>query len=303
MTNNLRSHNRPRLRLAAYLLVLGVLVYLLVGSYLANQLTEPKRQTQRNSPANYSLKFEELKIYSRDRLALASWFIPAESDRAILLVHGLASCRSCEFDGRFVEFASQLHDLGLNILMIDLRAHGQSEGSHVTFGIKEKWDVLGAIDWLEQQGFKKIGVLGVSLGAASTVEAAVDPQGGDRIAAIVLDSCFSSVPELLGKNFPEETGYPNWLLPGGILMTRLLFDANLNLISPSSQLPRFRAPLMLIYGEQDRYLPLAQINEMISARRDADTWLVADAGHARIYNGHSREYVSRVGRFFIQSLH
>ncbi len=302
MTNNLRPHNHRLLQLATGLLLLGVLAYLLVGSYLANQLTEPKRQAQRNSPAEYALKFEELQVRSRDQLALATWFIPAESDSAVLLVHGLATCRSCEFDGRFVEFASQLHNLGLNILMIDLRAHGQSEGSHVTFGVKEKWDVLGAIDWLEQRGFKKIGLLGVSLGAASTVEAAVDPHGGDRAGAIVLDSCFSSVSELLQKNFPEATRYPVALLPGGIFMARLLFDADFNSVRPSSQLPRIRAHVMLIYAQQDRYLPLGQINEMISARRDSETWIVSDAGHARIYNAHPQEYVDRVGRFFAQSL-
>jgi pimeloyl-ACP methyl ester carboxylesterase len=152
--------------LRAFLIILVALaiLYLSAGAYLASELTRPRRRVS--------------------QLGALATLPREESDRALLWVHGFNTCRSCEFDGRFIEFANTLHASGFNILMIDLRGHGESEGERVTFGKQEKWDVLGAVDWLHQRGFTKIGVLGASLGAVSTVEAALEPNGGQVTHAL-----------------------------------------------------------------------------------------------------------------------
>ena len=67
-------------------------------------------------------------------------------------------------------------------------------------------------------------------------------------------------------------------------------------------LPMIEAPVMLIFGEQDQQVPVAQSHAMVAARPDAEAWLVTDAGHARIYNTHPQEYVARVSRFFVEPL-
>jgi len=290
---------RPLVLVGASVLVVAVLGYLAIGTYVATRLTYPARKAQTNSPAAHGLAFEDVTVRARDGLALAGWFIPAPgSQRAVLLVHGKDSCRSCEFDGRFVEFAGQLQEAGFNILMIDLRGHGQSQNSRFTLGAHERWDVLGAVDWLQQRGFSRIGALGVSLGAASTVEAAADPQGGEAIQALVLDSGFGDLWELLRIHFPRESGLPNAFLPGSLLMGRLLLGVDMSAIRPVEDLPRINAPVMLIFGAQDDTVPLSQFHAMAATRPDAETWLVPDAGHARIYNAHPQEYVARVSRFF-----
>ncbi|RME44590.1 MAG: alpha/beta fold hydrolase [Chloroflexi bacterium] len=299
-----RRFTARRLALAlGVLMVLALVGYFAVGAYVATQLTRPERKVQSSTPADFGLQFQDTTVRARDGLALAGWFIPnTATDRAVVLVHGRGACRSCEFDGRFVEFAAALHAEGFNILMIDLRAHGQSEGRNFTLGEHERWDVLGAVDWLQEHGFEKIGVLGVSLGAASTVQAAVDPAGGQAIKAVVLDSSFGDLREVLEKRFPEESGLPNVFLPGSVLMGRLLLGANVNAIRPVDDLPHIAAPVMLIFGAQDDTVPVAQFHAMAAARPGAETWLVEDAGHARIYNAHPQEYVTRVSRFLAQAL-
>ena len=109
--------------------------------------------------------------------------------------------------------AAALHARGFAVLMIDLRKHGESGGDHFTFGAKERWDVLAAVDWLQKRGFK-VGVLGVSLGAVSAAGAAADPEGGANIRALVLDSAFADSGETISKSFAQETGLPTQLLPG-----------------------------------------------------------------------------------------
>src|SRR5438105_5662734 len=263
-------------RIAVLLLLAGALAYLLVGAMLAMSLTEPHRQAQMVLVAS-ALAREDVRVRSRDGLSLAGWFMAEPgSARALLLVHGRNSCRSCEFDGRFVELAGQLKDAGYNILMIDLRGHGQSEGSHYTFGEEERWDVLGALDWLHERGFTQVGVLGVSLGALSAVRAALEPDGARGIHAMVLDSCFGDFDAVLQHGFTHETGYPTWVLPGGLFMTRLLYGVNLEAAKPIDELPKTTAPLMLIFSQQDQYITSEQMQLMSAARTDAQLWLVPD---------------------------
>jgi pimeloyl-ACP methyl ester carboxylesterase len=286
-------------RLGAVVLIVLVLAYLGAGAYLALQVTEPHRLPE---ILVSSIGIEDVPILSRDGLKLAGWFLPADSERAIILVHGLNSCRACEFSGHFVEFATQLRAGGFNVLMIDLRGHGESEGEHVTFGQQEKQDVLGAMDWLHARGFQQIGALGVSLGAASIVAAATEPRGGQGLRAIVLDSCFNTLSDLLNKNFTDETGYPTFLLPGGFVMARVLLNVDLAGVQPVRDLPRIQVPVLLIYGGRDRYLSPAMIRQMTSARPNTDVWMADDAEHAGTYNAHPQEYVVRVSRFFDSSL-
>lgn len=284
-------------------LVIAVLVYLGIGAYVVTQLTYPKRQAPVGSPAAYGLAYEDVTLRTRDGLTLAGWLIPAAgSSRAVVLVHGKDSCRSCEFGGRFLEFAGQLQARGFNVLMIDLRGHGQSQESRFTLGERERWDVLAAVDWLQARGYSRVGALGVSLGAVSVLEAAADPQGGQAIAALVLDSGFGDLWELLEIHFPRESGLPNAFLPGSLLMARLLLGMDLSAIRPVDDLPRVTAPVLLIFGQQDDMVPVSQFYAMAGARPDVQTWLVPDAGHARIYNAHPSEYVERVSRFFEQAL-
>lgn len=288
---------------AGGLLLAGLLGYFGIGAYVIARLTQINRQSPLSSPEAYGLPYEEVTIHTRDGLALAGWFIrAAESGPAVVMVHGHTSCRGCEFDGRFVELAAELHRAGFSILMIDLRAHGESEGRRFTLGEYERWDVLGAVDWLRERGFERIGVLGVSLGAAAAVKAAADPEGGQNIDALVLDSGFGDVSELVEKRFPEESGLPPAFLPGVLLMGRLLLHVDIDKIRPVADLPRIKAPVMLIFSEKDQQIPLHQFHAMAAARPDAEVWLVDDAEHARIYNAHPQAYVTRVSRFLAEAL-
>ena len=289
-------------RLVAIIVVLAIAAgigYFAVCGYVATQLTKPERHSQINTPAAFGLEFEDTVVTARDGLALAGWFIPyAGSDRAVAVIHGKGQCRSCEFDGRFLEFAAGLHAGGFNLLLVDLRAHGQSEGRNFTLGDQERLDVLGAVDWLQGRGFENIGVHGVSLGAVSSVAAASDPESGHLIKALVLDSSFSDLAELLSGRFTEESGLPNLFFPGSLFMARLLMGTNAHAIKPVDDLPHVEAPVMVIFAGQDATVPIDQLQAMAAARSDAETWFVPAAAHARIYNAEPEQYVTRVTQFF-----
>lgn len=124
----------------------------------------------------------------------------------------LSPCRTLELAGKFPEFGSAMHRQGFSILAIDLRGHGQSSDSRLTFGITERKDIIAAVDWLKQKGFKsqKIGVLGVSMGSASVIGAAADDPD---IAAVVVDSGYAEVYPIMQKHWRSASGLPDIFLP------------------------------------------------------------------------------------------
>ena len=132
---------------------------------------------------------------------IAGWFIPSgRSRRVIVLVHGKDANRTRELDrdlsddvpGEFPDLAVGLSRRGFAVLMIDLRGHGQSGHARFGFGHTERRDVRGAVDWLVARGFcpGRIGVLGISMGAAAGIGAASED---DRIGAFVADSSFAEL--------------------------------------------------------------------------------------------------------------
>ncbi len=177
------------------------------------------RRPQVGTPQSaHNLSYEDVSFTSRnDQVALSGWFIPARnSDRAVVFVHGKDSCRSCEFSNHSLDFASDLHERGFNVFMFDLRGHGQSSAARVSFGLLEKNDVLGAVDWLRDRGFApgRIGVLGVSLGSASAAYAAAEEPA---IGALVIDSGFADFGMLAGAIIRQSPGNAAILLPAATL--------------------------------------------------------------------------------------
>ena len=295
-------HNSRWFTVAASVLLVMLIGYFAIGVYMADTLTLRKHSTP--PPQVETLPAQEnVTVTARDGLRLAGTFMPAaDSQRALIMVHGLDQCRSCELYGKFPAIAGQLNRAGYNVLLIDLRGHGESPDSRVTFGDTERWDVLGALDWLHQHAFTQVGVLGVSLGAAVTVRTGLEPDGAQGIKTMVLDSCFGDFGDVLAHDFTRDTGYPSFLLPGGLLMTRLLFGVDMAGVRPIDELPRIKTPVLMIYGDHDRYVTPAQQKAMIAAKPDAEVWIAAGPDHASIHQMYPDEYMARVMSFLKRTL-
>ncbi|MFC1879303.1 alpha/beta hydrolase, partial [Chloroflexota bacterium] len=157
-------------------ILLLVIAYFGVGAVAANKLTIPKRRfPTEKSPATFDLVYEDVRFPARGGDAdIAAWYIPNQgSHQAVIIVHGNNESRTYEFSGNMVDLGAALQQAGFNILMIDLRGHGQSGDGRASFGINERRDILGAVDWLLDKGYQpgSIGVLGTSLGGASSIGA------------------------------------------------------------------------------------------------------------------------------------
>ncbi len=304
-------------------LVFLLVVFLAITIILANALTKPTRSIDKikYNPGVYGLEYEEFTFPARqDGLKIAAWYIPSqENHRAIILVHGYNDSRTKAFLNQFVRFASELHAAGFSVMMIDLRGHGESADARFTLGIKERWDVLGAVDWLERRGYQpgKIGVLAYSLGAGSAIGAAAEEPD---IGAVWADSLFTEIKTSLEAGVSSVYHMPKLLIRFGVAMVRILYGYDLLADHPIDEIGKIAPrPIFLAHCRCDRLIPVAQMEQLAAAAQNSQTWIIQNCdAHAlsepvadlpEIFNNHATgyalnpaEYAQRAIRFFDENL-
>ncbi len=301
------SHRTRRIIAIAVLIVAVLLcvAYWIVGAVAANVLATPERHFDpAQSPAHYSLAYQDVRFPAAiDQLPIAGWYIPrADATQAVILVHGKDSSRTAEFKSGFVELAQALHERGLAVLMIDLRGHGQSGDAHYSFGLLERRDIEGAAEWLKQQGFKpgRIGVLGISLGAGSSIGATADDPD---IGALVEDSGYAAIYPIIQKEWSKASGLPDFMLPGTVIMGRVLYGYNVADSRPVDDIQRIGPrPVLIIHGQQDHLIPESEAEQLKAALPSAEMWIVPGVDHAGAYRADPATYTQRVADFFDKNL-
>ena len=292
-------------RMLRVLLVVWVMGYILTTGLATTYLSRAFPTFDvRKTPDQYGVAYQAVRIPSRDAgIELAAWFLPQPtSTKAVLLVHGKDASRTSELQGGFVEFAAALHRRGFNILMIDLRGHGESTPALVSFGLRERYDVLGAADWLKARGFGRgsIGVLGVSLGGASSIGAMAE---SDDIAALITDCSFADFGPMARTVWSQLTGLPQAFLWPALWLRERMGGLNIDLAKPVEDMRKLVGrPVLIIHGTNDILVPVAQGRMLHAANLEAEYWEVAGTSHGGSYRQNPKLYVERVAEFFTAHL-
>ena len=171
--------------------------------------------------------------------------------------------------------------LGYNALVVDQRAHGNSGGHTITFGIKERYDCL---DWCNYARNRfgentRIVLSGVSMGAA-TVLMASDLKLPDNVACITADCPYASPGKIIRK-ITRDMKLPSWLAYFFVVTGALLFGGFRIWESCAIHSVRnTRIPILLIHGDDDRFVPWDMSRAIYDACR-GDKKLVSfpTAGH------------------------
>ncbi len=282
-----REHSSRAFRVSRKAIVwIGVSVVILlavawlgIGAVAASQLTLPKRVFDPAlNPEKYGLQYEDFRFPARsDGLQIAAWYIPSEQNqKAIILVHGRDNSRTNGFGDEFVSFANTLHKAGFSVMMIDLRGHGESADARFTFGIKERQDILGAVDWLKARGYQAgtIGVLGYSLGGASVVGAASLEVA---IGAIWIDSTYADIESVIKRNWQTESGLPQVFLYATEAMIRLLYGYDINASRPVDEIAKIAPrPIFVAHCQQDQMIPISNMDRLLAVAQNTQTWVISN---------------------------
>jgi pimeloyl-ACP methyl ester carboxylesterase len=279
--------------------------YLAASAIITDRATRATRTPVSGSPADVNLPFEEVAFPSADdRLQLAGWYVPAHGarERAVIVIHGIDQNRWTPWENTS-EKVRLLAEHGFDVLLFDLRGHGESAGERLGFGWLERNDVRGAVDFLRQRGIAagRIGVLAHSYGAASALlAAAVVPE----VAAVVADSAFADMRPLLDHEF-RLRGIPPIFTRGIAFVGSRRFGVDLDVIAPEQQVARIAPrPILFIHGAADARIPADNSRQLFAAARNpsAELWVVPDAGHVQAFAHEPELYTRKVLGFFEANL-
>jgi len=277
-----------------WLLLILILLILTIGLGLSFYFTRRGQLGETHSPDEYGLLYETVEFEAMDGLMLRGVWIPTSgSDKAVIILHGHGS--GYDFD---LYRAPALQKAGFNVLLFDFRAHGRSEGKHMTFGYEERRDVRGAIEFLHARGIKHIGLLGFSYGGI--VSMLVTPDCPD-VEAIITDGGPARMRTAIASR-GVELGFPLWLTrPVACLIisiTSLRLWENLFLYEPIRWVGKITPrPILFIHGEKDQYLP--DFDALYAAANmPKELWRLPDAGHTTASQLYPEEHTRRVVEFF-----
>ncbi len=239
---------------------------------------------------------EEIRTKSRDGVTLfGRYYSDDESAPICIIFHGYKGSSYTEPSALAVHLLS----CGISVLVTDHRAHGQSGGASITFGIKERYDALYWCEYINNRWGhdRKILLAGVSMGASSVLMASelCLPRG---VCGIIAD-CPYSEPKAIIKRVISNKGLPARLIYPAIRLSALVFGHfNLGASSPVSAVRKAQIPIMLIHGSADNFVPLRMSEEIYEACASEKTLLtIKGAKHGGCFATDPEKYSSAVLQF------
>ena len=266
----------------AIVLVFLAVAYFAVGLFVASRLTAPSPAQMEATPESVGLDYESVRLESTDGTGLAAWWVPKEgASRAAILVHGFGGNKSNE---QVLATAPIYNRAGYDVLMIDLRAHGGSDGDRRTLGYKEARDVRGALNWLDEQGIEPEQTVlhGWSMGGATVVRSAP----GRELAAVVEEAGYADLPLLLDDAIPENSGLPAFFNPGTMLMAKTFLGFDPWAVVPekaASRLSEKDTPFFVIHSTTDETVPFRHARLFGEAYPGATFWKLEGYDHVEAY--------------------
>lgn len=244
------------------------------------------------------LPFEEVQITSYDGLTLVgSYYHKKDGAPLHIQVHGYRSSGVRDFCG-----ANKIaREAGHNTLLIDQRAHGRSGGHVISFGVKESRDCVSWAEYAMERFGSDVPVFlsGISMGASSVL-LATGQELPENVVGIIADCPYCAAENIICKviqdmNLPPKVVYPI-LQMGAMMFGRF----RLGQADVRQAVKHTRFPILLIHGQDDRFVPWEMSAELYEANPEKITFeAFPGAGHGISYIVDTERY-ERAMQAFVQ---
>jgi pimeloyl-ACP methyl ester carboxylesterase len=294
------------LNIIYFVLCFFILIYLLfiigVSNHVYRKLFFRKKRTVDEEIQNLinknlisedyykNLDLKEISITAVDDYKLYGYLTKCENSiGCVILSHGI-SCNHATMLHHVGFFKKQNYD----VLLIDQRGHGKCSKTISTYGFKEKGDMSLWISYLKNLGYKKVGILGHSMGASIallTCSEEVKP------SFVIAESGFSNLKELVAFMLKRNKIPHRMVIFTLNLICRLLNNFRLSDIDIIKSIKNTNIPLLFIHGDKDRLIPY-EMSKHMSEITKSNLYIAKDCRH-HIY----RDRINSIGGYeiFIQS--
>jgi uncharacterized protein len=278
---------------------MGLATWLFTSWLVVDQLT------QRASPVHSEPMpvvswghIQSLRLTTKDAQELGGWFVPGRpAHPPVLLLHGNGGTRADCLDQ-----AEWMAAAGYALLLITLRAHGDSTGNLNDFGYSARHDVVAAIEWLEQNHQGRPIIWGRSLGSAAALFAASEL--GNRVGGYILECPFRDLRTAVHNRTRLRLPLPlSWIAYAGLSFTAPMVLGDIDRISPldaSAGVPK-DTPVLILSGGIDRMATQEEafaLAERIGSR--AQCIVFEGAGHLDLCRNYPDRY-REIGLRFLAS--
>lgn len=236
----------------------------------------------------------EVTITSKDGLKLAGEFFDFGHKKTALILSGRCEC--CWYS---YYYALPYQKAGYNVLVIDARAHGNSEGKYSTAGIKESEDAVLWMEYLVKEFNQEKFVLHcICVGGSAGLLAATSPRGKELVEKVVLDGAYISFKESYKQHYKAKghalfpVYYEIWIL------FRILTGVSVNKSYPLKIIKDVKAPILFIFGEKDIFSLKDKSQMLIDAYPgEKEVKWFAEGSHSHLRFANLEEYDNTIISF------
>lgn len=275
-------------------IILGGILYVIEFKLPYEGIT-PARRFSNEMPTNYSLKFEDF-IVKNDTVTIRGFYIPKDSAKAtIICIHGRNNNK--EF---LLPFAKKLHDMGCNVVLIDLRGHGKSGGKYSTFGFYEKTDIQKVIDYVEtKSSLKNIGIHGHSLGGAVAL---LTLETDKRLKFGIIESTYSNYEDIMMEYSARSLPFKSrWVTHHILEKSAKIAQFDLSKVNPIEACHHIKVPIFMEHGTDDKTIPY-EMGELNFAALGSDKtfYPIENGSHVFVHKDGGNEYWEAMKGFILK---
>ena len=293
----------PLIGLGFFLPVAGLGAWYALENVLPEMVITPHRNTDEtwafplpagDEPEDYGMQADRFEVTGYDSTNIKAFYIPSIADSTALttlvFVHGIHSCKE-----HFIPHAKQISEAGINVVLFDLRAHGESEGDYCTYGYFEKMDIKALVDSIQAKYPEQtIGIFGNSLGGAVAIQAlAYD----ERLAFGIIESTFHDLEAVVSQYAGRMFGFQSsWLARETLKRAEVIADFPALEVKPFHAAEEIEQPVLIAHGDVDDRIPqwFGKINFEHLASEEKEWYSIPGAKHHFIWRSGGPEYLKKI---------
>ena len=220
------------------------------------------------------------------------------SDRCVIILPG--RCESLIYS---YYFAEPYEKAGFNILVVDTRCHGKSEGKYNTIGVKESHDVLKWAELVHDKfSNKEVYIHGICIGTSSGIFAMTNKNCPDYLKGLVTEGCFVSFRETFKRHMMADNRPLFPVLDMVMLLINKHTGTNVYKDKPIRAIKHINhnARILFLYGKKDIFSIPEKSQKLFDACAATDKQLVwfEKGGHSHLRINNTEEYDNAIIKFF-----